>query len=511
MSAAAAPGPSGEVGGGDDPPSDASRPSGLRRFRSFGRALGRASNVTVALHEETTRKAVARKAILSKPAEQRTESELLLLEEVLMRLHFTKRMRHAEKIELCKAMGHSRAEPGEVVVRQGEPGSVFFVIVVGRVFVSIREPGTGEDKRVATLHNGDSFGELALMQPDALRAATVVAAESTEFLTIGREDYHRILGTANEESLAEKVACLARLPAFASTPTNMLRSVAYVASTREYPRNALIVKQGERTEEIFFVQRGGARVVREIVDAETLTRCGVTEGGPGAALDLKKLRRVDRESRRGDRGDALAMRDDDEWLTDATAAGESGGASDAEGSSEGSDEDEAEAEAARVSAFFAVDEENEERNDEENEEENEEEEEGEGEGEDSNPRRSIRRERPSALTTPPPSRRGFRRLFLDVGSLGASDYFGDSKLRGRTAQPASVVATQPTRCHAVNKWDLLKRVDAECARKLREGKRRAWARAKDEGALIAEFRAGREWAAFKEALVAETRASGARR
>jgi CRP-like cAMP-binding protein len=509
MSAAAAPGPSGEVGGGDDPPSDASRPSGLRRFRSFGRALGRASNVTVALHEETTRKAVARKAILSKPAEQRTESELLLLEEVLMRLHFTKRMRHAEKIELCKAMGHSRAEPGEVVVRQGEPGSVFFVIVVGRVFVSIREPGTGEDKRVATLHNGDSFGELALMQPDALRAATVVAAESTEFLTIGREDYHRILGTANEESLAEKVACLARLPAFASTPTNMLRSVAYVASTREYPRNALIVKQGERTEEIFFVQRGGARVVREIVDAETLTRCGVTEGGPGAALDLKKLRRVvDRESRRGDRGDALAMRDDDEWLTDATAAGESGGASDAEGSSEGSDEDEAEAEAARVSAFFAVDEENEERHDEENEEEEEAEEE-EGEGEDSNPRRSIRRERPSALTTP--SRRGFRRLFLDVGSLGASDYFGDSKLRGRTAQPASVVATQPTRCHAVNKWDLLKRVDAECARKLREGKRRAWARAKDEGALIAEFRAGREWAAFKEALVAETRASGARR
>jgi CRP-like cAMP-binding protein len=471
--------------------------------------LGRASNVTVALHEETTRKAVARKAILSKPAEQRTESELLLLEEVLMRLHFTKRMRHAEKIELCKAMGHSRAEPGEVVVRQGEPGSVFFVIVVGRVFVSIREPGTGEDKRVATLHNGDSFGELALMQPDALRAATVVAAESTEFLTIGREDYHRILGTANEESLAEKVACLARLPAFASTPTNMLRSVAYVASTREYPRNALIVKQGERTEEIFFVQRGGARVVREIVDAVTLTRCGVTEGGPGAALDLKKLRRVvDRESRRGDRGDALAMRDDDEWLTDATAAGESGGASDAEGSSEGSDEDEAEAEAARVSAFFAVDEENEERHDEENEEEEEEEEE---EGEDSNPRRSIRRERPSALTTPPPSRRGFRRLFLDVGSLGASDYFGDSKLRGRTAQPASVVATQPTRCHAVNKWDLLKRVDAECARKLREGKRRAWARAKDEGALIAEFRAGREWAAFKEALVAETRASGARR
>jgi hypothetical protein len=98
-----------------------------------------------------------------------------------------------------------------------------------------------------------------------------------------------------------------------------------------------------------------------------------------------------------------------------------------------------------------------------------------------------------------------------VGSLGASDYFGDSKLRGRTAQPASVVATQPTRCHAVNKWDLLKRVDAECARKLREGKRRAWARAKDEGALIAEFRAGREWAAFKEALAAETRASGARR
>ena len=72
--------------------------------------------------------------------------------------------------------------PGEVVIRAGDPGSSMFVVHNGRVQVQVNE--NGRARTVATLNEGDFFGEMALFTGEP-RTANVVALEETEVLEIG--------------------------------------------------------------------------------------------------------------------------------------------------------------------------------------------------------------------------------------------------------------------------------------------------------------------------------------
>lgn len=72
--------------------------------------------------------------------------------------------------------------PGETVIRAGDPGSSMFVLHHGRVIVQVNEGGTA--RTVATLNEGDFFGEMALFTGEP-RTANVVAVEETEVLEIG--------------------------------------------------------------------------------------------------------------------------------------------------------------------------------------------------------------------------------------------------------------------------------------------------------------------------------------
>ena len=72
--------------------------------------------------------------------------------------------------------------PGETVIRAGEPGSSMFVVHKGRVSVQVSE--NGRPRTVATLNEGDFFGEMALFTGEP-RTANVLALEETEVLEIG--------------------------------------------------------------------------------------------------------------------------------------------------------------------------------------------------------------------------------------------------------------------------------------------------------------------------------------
>jgi MFS family permease len=73
---------------------------------------------------------------------------------------------------LARSVVRVEAEPGEVVIREGDPGDLFYVIESGEVEV------TKEGKHVATLGPGEYFGEIALLR-DVPRTATVTALSPT--------------------------------------------------------------------------------------------------------------------------------------------------------------------------------------------------------------------------------------------------------------------------------------------------------------------------------------------
>ena len=97
-----------------------------------------------------------------------------------------------EILMLARAAVSHIFAPGETVIRAGDPGSSMFVVHNGKVAVQINDKG--RLRTVATLNEGDFFGEMALFTGEP-RTANVVALEETEVLEIGHKAMKGIFET----------------------------------------------------------------------------------------------------------------------------------------------------------------------------------------------------------------------------------------------------------------------------------------------------------------------------
>ncbi|XP_068777512.1 rap guanine nucleotide exchange factor 3 isoform X1 [Struthio camelus] len=126
---------------------------------------------------------------LRKPPTQRTEDELELIFEELLHIKAVAHLSNSVKRELASVMmfeSHQRA--GTVLFSQGDKGTSWYIIWKGSVNVVTHGKGL-----VATLHEGDDFGQLALVN-DAPRAATIILREDNcHFLRVDKQDFNRIL------------------------------------------------------------------------------------------------------------------------------------------------------------------------------------------------------------------------------------------------------------------------------------------------------------------------------
>jgi CRP-like cAMP-binding protein len=81
-------------------------------------------------------------------------------------------------------------EPGQVLVRKGDAGDAAYVIITGDARVSV--PADDGDITVAELHDGDFFGEIAILC-DTPRTATVTAKNELTALRIRKEPFFQLL------------------------------------------------------------------------------------------------------------------------------------------------------------------------------------------------------------------------------------------------------------------------------------------------------------------------------
>ena len=93
---------------------------------------------------------------------------------------------------LSKAHVH-KVQPGEVIVKQGEPSDAFYIIAKGSADVSVTYPD-GSELEVDHLTAGQYFGEIGILR-GVPRTATVRAAPATEVSVIGidRDTFVRLM------------------------------------------------------------------------------------------------------------------------------------------------------------------------------------------------------------------------------------------------------------------------------------------------------------------------------
>ncbi|MES1912370.1 MAG: hypothetical protein MHM6MM_004656 [Cercozoa sp. M6MM] len=131
-----------------------------------------------------------------------------MLDEALSRVPLLRGLNAHEKEQFRNAMEMREYAQDEVIVREGETGNEFFVLLEGEsprdVIVSIEAlPEVGEsttnepDIIVAELHAGDYFGETALIT-HAPRTATVTAKSPTiSCAVITRSVFDSLFGDKN--------------------------------------------------------------------------------------------------------------------------------------------------------------------------------------------------------------------------------------------------------------------------------------------------------------------------
>ncbi len=147
---------------------------------------------------------------------------------VLHAERYIEELRHAEKAfpkaergavaEATRALRTLRVRAGQTVIRQGERGDEFYIVMRGALEI-VHTDAAGTEKLLRTVRDGDSFGEIALLEGDAMRTAAVRAVTDSEVLVMDRDAFSRIVSSnpaAREEIEARAAERVAEIQA--STP-----------------------------------------------------------------------------------------------------------------------------------------------------------------------------------------------------------------------------------------------------------------------------------------------------
>jgi len=120
-----------------------------------------------------------------------------MYEEFLAKVSILENLDKWERLTVADALEATSFEHGEAVVKQGEPGDDFYIIVDGSATVTQFRAEGEESQEVGLLGPSDYFGEIALML-DRPRAATVTAQGPLKCVKLDRARFERVLGPCSD-------------------------------------------------------------------------------------------------------------------------------------------------------------------------------------------------------------------------------------------------------------------------------------------------------------------------
>ncbi len=191
---------------------------------------------------------------------------------------------HDVFLELLAGLERRVFQPGDVIVREGEPGHSMFVIVEGGADV-VRQGEEGQGTVVAHMGEGEFFGEIALVS-EGRRLASVVASGRTVLLEVTRQrmadivSRHPAVGEVVQEFYRERLLTnvLRSNPLFAGIPEAPRRALAEAFTPHTVQPGEQILSRGQAATGLFLLLRGRCTVFHAHVDGRETPYPDMREG-----------------------------------------------------------------------------------------------------------------------------------------------------------------------------------------------------------------------------------------
>ncbi|DAZ94562.1 TPA: hypothetical protein N0F65_004178, partial [Lagenidium giganteum] len=185
----------------------------------------------------------------------------------LARVNFLKNVELLQRLsnnqlqKVAAALKLQRFDDGEYIIRQGEEGNTFYIIVEGKVRCTSRGLGAdAAEKELMMLYRGNYFGEMALMLNEP-RQANCIAVGNVDCYVMDRTQFTKLLGPLR--SLIDRqmrIRVLRSVPLLSSLTDDELDILAHALNVVSFEDNSKIIKEGDAGDTFYMISDGKVSV-----------------------------------------------------------------------------------------------------------------------------------------------------------------------------------------------------------------------------------------------------------
>ncbi|XP_035826837.1 uncharacterized protein LOC101855119 [Aplysia californica] len=229
---------------------------------------------------------------IDKPPDQRLDSEIEQLLPWFRKKSDLFQSLHLDIVkDIVKNCQFQVCKRDTVIIRQMDEGDCFYIILSGTVAIHINTTLTEEEYEsvkqlqldeeaavkkeeekgrvldrskygiyVGKIDAGKSFGELALINADCVRNATIIADETSDLLCVDRDLYNRSLRAFQANEFEERKEFVRCSPLFHNWQVRYKKMMAMSLKKKVLKFEDTIVRQGVPVDGIFFVIQGQCKV-----------------------------------------------------------------------------------------------------------------------------------------------------------------------------------------------------------------------------------------------------------
>ncbi|RHY19526.1 hypothetical protein DYB32_010216 [Aphanomyces invadans] len=188
----------------------------------------------------------------------------------LQNVDLLQRLSHNQLQKVAAALQLEQFPDGAYIIKQGDEGHTFYIVVEGTVQCTTSSTYDGKEKPLMTLTKGQYFGEMALMLNEP-RQANCIAHGTVSCYVLGRQDFTNLLGPLR--SLLDRqmrIRVLRSVPLLNYLSDDELDLLAHALRVVSYDDKQPILRQGDNGDTFFIISDGKVRVHKSGVEIMTL-------------------------------------------------------------------------------------------------------------------------------------------------------------------------------------------------------------------------------------------------